>query len=141
MKIDQKQFEQLWDFCNRNGDDYISGNELGECAHEAADFVGMTDSTQQFLYDFGVKYWDIVDINNDGALEFDEFRFTLAAFAATDAGVMLTAYDINDDEIIDGVELHGLFERIHEIVLQTGHNLDFFEKTWVNSQGWRNRPI
>ena len=123
---------------NGNGDDLISGDELTECGKKAADFVGISDSSQEFLYNFGVKYWHIVDGDENGSLDFDEFRFTMAAFAVTDAGVALAAYDKNDNSILDEEELtqkNGFFDFVGEVAEQRGMNPHDLQQTWLDAQG------
>ena len=47
-QIDDEEFEPLWDFCNGNDDEFITSEELTECAAVAAKYVhvryvGMSD--------------------------------------------------------------------------------------------------
>merc|ERR1711876_160432 len=49
--VSDSQWKPLWSFCNTNGDATISADELTACASIAANYVGMSDNTQQFLYD------------------------------------------------------------------------------------------
>ena len=93
------------------------------------------------LYNFGVKYWHVVDGNDDGALDFDEFRFTMAGFAATNAGVILAAFDDNDDGILVEDELEEFGEWFLEAILEekTDNDLDVYfdaiEEVWRDAQG------
>ena len=85
------------------------------------------------------KYWHIVDANDDGALDFDEFRFTMAGFAATDAGVILAAFDDNDDGILVEDELEEFWEWF-EAMLEENTDYpcvyyDGLRKAWRNAQG------
>ena len=95
----------------------------------------------EFLYNFGVKYWDVVDGNGDGVLDFDEFRFTMAGFAATDAGVILAAFDENNDGILEDEELEEwfefMFENLHQLEERNEFEVDkhALESEWHNSQG------
>merc|ERR1711990_89164 len=66
--IDDSQWQPLWGFCNADGDSEITGEELTNCAAAAAEYVGMSEATQSFLYDFGVKSWDTVDQDGSGGL-------------------------------------------------------------------------
>ena len=91
------------------------------------------------LYNFGVKYWHIVDANDDGALDFDEFRFTMAGFAATNAGVILAAFDENDDGILVEDELEELGEWLEAILENTVNDshvyFDALKEAWRDAQG------
>merc|ERR1712136_437419 len=78
-------WQPLWNFCNADGDAEITSAELTACAKTAAEYVGMSDTTQTFLYNFGVKYWALVDQDHSNGLNYDEYRYTMAAFAAVDA--------------------------------------------------------
>ena len=74
-------------------------------------------------------------------LDFDEFRFTMAGFAATDAGVILAAYDENNDGILEDEELDNWFEFMVENLHQLEQRNEFevdqdaLESEWHNSQG------
>ena len=65
----------------------------------------MQEDHQRFLYEFAAKYWTVVDQDGDGSLNFDEFRFTLGGFAATDAGVIISAFDANKNGMLEASEL------------------------------------
>ena len=56
-----------------------------------ASYFCISESSQQFLYKFGTKYWHILDStdNEDGGLSYDEFKYAMAGFAATDAGLAI----------------------------------------------------
>merc|ERR1712071_100553 len=43
--------------------------------------------------------------DNSGSLNFDEFKIGIGAFAATNARVVIDAYDVNADGILSGSEL------------------------------------
>merc|ERR1712137_482750 len=68
--VDDSQWKPLWTFCNANGDGEISSDELTSCAAAAANYVGMSENTQGFLYNFGAKYWNVVDQDNSGSLNY-----------------------------------------------------------------------
>ena len=113
---------------------------MTQCAAAAAEYVGMSEATQGFLYNFGVKYWDTVDYDGDGSLNYDEYRYTMAAFAATDAGVVLEAFDANDDGILEGEELTAWRTFIQNALSQNNWNpsdadVAALKAAWANAQG------
>ena len=62
----------------------------------------------------------------------------MAAFAATDAGVALAAYDKNDNSILDEEELtqkNGFFDFVGEMAEQRGMNPHNLQQTWLDAQG------
>merc|ERR1711915_932743 len=89
----QTNWQQLWNFCNADGDSEITSAELTTCAKTAAEYVGMSETTQGFLYNFGAKYWSLVDQDGSNGLNYDEYKYTMAAFAAVDARVILAGFD------------------------------------------------
>lgn len=108
----------LWDFCDTDdNNDNLTVDELTVCAGKAADYFGMPDAHQNFLYNFASKYWSVIDTDDSGCLCYDEWRRALGAFAATDAGVVMAAFDSDDNGILDEEELakwqatvEGMFE-------------------------------
>lgn len=99
------RYDALWNFCNADGSDEVSGAEFTACAAAAANHFGMKDSTKGYLYDFGVKYWDVIDRDGSGAFSENEFKGGIAAFVGTNAKVLLKAYDANEDGVLSGDEL------------------------------------
>lgn len=65
----------------------------------------MSDASQNYLYNFGAKYWNILDWDQSGSLDFSEFKMGIGAFAATNARVVIDAYDANADGILSGSEV------------------------------------
>ena len=120
-RVPDGKWAPLYDFCNTNGDGEVSGDELTECAAAGASYVGMSEATQAFLYDFGVKYWSIVDRDGSGGLSFDEYKYTMGAFAAVDARVILKAFDSDGDNMVSGDELN----EWKEFVVAQFDNLDW----------------
>merc|ERR1711887_253171 len=95
--VSEAEWKPLYNYCNTNGDGSISAAELTTCAGEIANYIGVSDQSQNFLYDFGVKYWNTVDADGDGALSYDEYKYTMAGFAAAKQYVtgMLTSNSWN----------------------------------------------
>merc|ERR1711997_909924 len=91
--IPDSYWNPLWGFCNADGDSEVTSAELTACGAKAAAWAGMSDSTQTFLYNFAAKYWNTVDQDGSGSLSYDEFRYTLAGFAAVDARAIIAAWN------------------------------------------------
>ena len=49
----------------------------------------MPNDYQAFIHKFVQKYWHLVDVDNSGSLNFDEYKYTMAGFAAVDAGLII----------------------------------------------------
>ena len=62
--------------------------------------MDISKSTQKRLNDIGLKYWDAVDFNKDGLLNYNEFTYTVATLALIDTKVFFQL-DENGDNIID----------------------------------------
>merc|ERR1712126_632019 len=103
--VDQSMFPPLFDWCNSNGDSEVSSEELINCSKKGADYFDMPDDYQNYVYKFASKYWHLVDQDNSGSLNFDEYKYTMAGFASVDAGLIIKGFDENANGILDGVEL------------------------------------
>merc|ERR1711970_949797 len=86
--VSEAEWKPLYNYCNTNGDGSISAAELTTCAGEIANYIGVSDQSQNFLYDFGVEY-----------------KYTMAGFAAADARVLLKAFDSDNNGKLEGGEL------------------------------------
>ena len=49
----------------------------------------MPNDYQAYIHKFVQKYWHLVDVDNSGSLNFDEYKYTMAGFAAIDAGLII----------------------------------------------------
>merc|ERR1712137_1120457 len=76
--VDQSMFPPLFDWCNSNGDSEVSSEELINCSKKGADYFDMPDDYQMYIYKFAQKYWHLVDQDNSGSLNFDEYKYTMA---------------------------------------------------------------
>ena len=94
----------LFSFCG-GADGSVDASELTTCGAQIAGFVGMSDASQNYLYNFGAKYWNILDWDMSGSLDFQEFKWGMGALAATNALVVIDAYDSNADGLLSGSEL------------------------------------
>ena len=75
------------------------------CAATAANYFEIPEHTQNFLYNFASKYWNVIDHDHSGGLSYDEFRYTFGAFAYTNAGVIMTAYDSDKSGMLETTEI------------------------------------
>ena len=151
--VDDAEWQPLWDFCNANADNEITGEELTQCAASAAEYVGMSEATQSFLYDFGVKYWNVVDQDGSGGLNYDEYKYTMGGFAAVDARVILKvifmiklinndiikAFDSDTNGLVEGDELTNWKNFVKGQLAENGWNpsegsLDAMKAAWANAQ-------
>merc|ERR1712032_1420319 len=85
--------------------DFAANNPGAFSAADIANYVGMSQESQNFVYNFASKYWNVVDTDANGALDFEEYKLAIGAFAATNARVVIDAYDNNNDGQLSGNEL------------------------------------
>ena len=76
----------MWNFCNDepldalpeqvsgSGSGSIFPDELIECGAKAAKLTYQQSDLRSFYNYFGHLFWDIIDQNGSGTLDFDEFR-------------------------------------------------------------------
>ena len=88
FKVDQSIFPPLFDWCNSNGDSEISSEELINGSQKISDYFDVPNDNQAYIHKFVQKYWHLVDVDNSGSLNFDEYKYTMAGFAAIDAGLI-----------------------------------------------------
>ena len=75
--VPDSNWQPLWGFCNPNGDGEVTTAELSECGAKAAAWAGMSEDSQNFIYQFVSKYWGVLDQDGSGSLDYDEFRYIL----------------------------------------------------------------
>ena len=94
-KVETSKWKPLWNFCNTDRNDEATADEISSCAAKTADYFEMPKSIRNFLVNFAFKYWNNMDQDGSGSLNFDEFRYSFGAFAAINAGVIMTGFDID----------------------------------------------
>ena len=52
------------------------------------------------LYEFASKYWNFIDQDGSGGLNFNEFKYTFAGFAAVDSRVIMKAFDADNNGLL-----------------------------------------
>merc|ERR1711970_390 len=137
--VSEAEWKPLYNYCNTNGDGSISAAELTTCAGEIANYIGVSDQSQNFLYDFGVKYWNTVDADGDGALSYDEYKYTMAGFAAADARVLLKAFDSDNNGKLEGGELTAAKQYVTGMLTSNSWNpsaadIAGVRAAWANAQ-------
>ena len=100
----------------------MSSDELTSCGARAADFLGMPQQHQNFLYQFAGKYWNVIDQDGSNGLNYDEYRYTFGGFAATDAGVILAGFDADSNGILDATELMNWKSTVQSLMASWGWN-------------------
>ena len=100
----------------------------------------MSEASQGFLYNFGAKYWNVVDQDGSGSLSYDEYKYTMAGFAAIDARVILGAFDSDSNGILTGAELTALRSFVTEALTSNSWNpsaddINAVKAAWANAQG------
>merc|ERR1712002_77652 len=136
--IDDSQWQPLWNFCNADGDAELSSGELTSCGARAANYLGMPQAHQNFLYDFAAKYWGVIDQDGSGGLNYDEYRYTFGGFAATDAGVILAGFDADSNGILDAAELGNWRATVQGLMASWGWNpsdstINCLKDAWTNA--------
>jgi hypothetical protein len=126
--VPNHHFQPLFAFCG-GADDQVTGAEMAACGAKMAKFVGMSEGSQNYLYDFGEKYWSVVDGNADGSLNFGEFKQAISALAATNAQVAIDGFDANGNNVIDGTEKDAFYQAI--ISQATGWGWSVTDEQWA----------
>ena len=59
----------------------------------------MPNDYQAYIHKLVQKYWHLVDVDNSGSLNFDEYKYTMAGFAAVDAGLLIKVKCIDNASV------------------------------------------
>jgi len=57
------------------------------------------------MYDFAKKYFSTIDLDGSGTINKEEYKYTMAGFAATDARVIMRGFDADSNGLLDKAEL------------------------------------
>ena len=91
-------------FCDVDGDEHVTKDELVSAIKKTESDKRFITSTD-FMVKYEEKYWDFVDHDNDGSLDYIEFKATWSDFAAIQAQMNLNLYDKNHNYLLDSVEI------------------------------------
>merc|ERR1712002_41503 len=103
--IDGSDIDTAFDFCDGDSDGIATSDEITQCAVDMADFAEMAEKQREYMYRFGQKYWNVIDRDGDGGLNFIEFRDVWVGFAAVHVQMNLDNFDVNENGILDAEEL------------------------------------
>merc|ERR1712134_111527 len=89
--------------------------------------------------EFASKYWNFIDQDGSGGLNFNEFKYTFAGSAAVDSRVIMKAFDADNNGLLDSSELTAWRAYVREIVTAWGWSLSDgqiseLEQAWKNAQ-------
>jgi len=104
-QVPDAKWDPLWNFCNASGDGELTSEELVACGQKAAAYAEMPDEYQNHMYDFAKKYFSTIDLDGSGTLNKEEYKNTMAGFAATDARVIMRGFDADSNGLLDETEL------------------------------------
>ena len=103
--VDAPSVKAAFRFCDTDESGSATSDEIVQCSVNIADWADTSDMTRDYLYKFGQKYWHVVDLDEDGALNYEEFRNVWAGFAAVHAQMNLNAFDKNENGVMDPSEI------------------------------------
>merc|ERR1712142_151782 len=133
-------WDPLWNFCNKNGDSVITGDELSSCFESSANWLEVPEEYKDFMFNFGAKYFSTVDLDGSGDLSYDEFKYTMAGIAAADARVAFRAFDADNNGKLAGDELTAYQKWGEEAMKEWGYpelspaRAAAMESAWIESQ-------
>merc|ERR1712227_680327 len=81
--------------------------------------------------------WNFIDQDGSGGLNFNEFKYTFAGFAAVDSRVIMKAFDADNNGLLDSSELTAWRAYVREIVTAWGWSLSDGQISELD-QAWKN---
>ena len=97
-------------FCDVDGDGHVTKEELFNAIKKTESDIRFITSTD-FMVKYEDKYWDFVDQDNDGSLNYPEFKNAWSDFAAIQAQMNLNLYDKNHNYFLDSNEIVGMMSQ------------------------------
>ena len=101
-------FEPVFNFCGGNDDASehppgITGDSLIDCDNMMQRSFGMY--TENVAFNFFGMIWSVIDVDNDGILNFIEFKQGLTGLVTANAQTTMQLFDENQNGLIDHDEL------------------------------------
>jgi len=134
--VDAPSVKAAFRFCDTDENGSATSDEVLQCSVSIADWADTSDMTRDYLYKFGQKYWHVVDFDEDGALNYDEFRNVWAGFAAVHAQMNLNAFDKNENGVMDASEIEAWKAEGAKMMQMFGwefteDQLNAFKQMWI----------
>merc|ERR1711881_114009 len=136
--VPDDKWDPLWNFCE--GTDELDVEHLTKCAKKIGDWAKMPADYQQYMYDFGAKYFSYIDIDKSGTLSKTEFEYLLAGAAAVDARVILVAFDADGKGLLTEPELAKWEAMVEGQMEAWGWDLTA-EKEAAMEQAWNDAQV
>merc|ERR1712176_879986 len=89
-------------------------------------------------YQFGQKYWDIVDQDANGSLNFGEFKSAIAALAGSNARVAMKGFDADGDNMLNSAEQTAFYNKVIAIAQSWGYKVS--DAQWAALKAAYPRP-
>merc|ERR1712189_21447 len=115
-------FTPLYTNCG-GADGALSADDLINCGKNIRDSLDMGEATGNYLYEFAAKYFDVVDTNKSGDLDFSEFKYAMAGFAATNALTILDGFDTDKNGALTGDEINAYYAEAVRIANSWGYKV------------------
>merc|ERR1712050_26251 len=115
-------FQPLFNLCG-GADGALTADELTSCGKTIREYLGMSEGTGDYLYEFGAKYFGVVDSDNSGDLDFSEYKYAMAGFAATNAMTVLDGFDTDKNGALTGDEINAYYDEAVRIANSWGYKV------------------
>merc|ERR1711962_1583302 len=96
-------FSPLFNLCDSGADGALSGDDLASCGAKIRDYLGMEEAT--------------------GNLDFSEFKYAMAGFAATNALTVLDGFDTDKNGALTGDEINAYYAEAVKIANSWGYKV------------------
>merc|ERR1712157_286461 len=122
VSAESDRIAPLLSFCG--GDDgVVTDAELTACGKNIADYVGMTEGSQNYLYDFARRHWNVIDMDSNGELNVHEFQMAIGGLAATNALTVLEAFDTDQNGALTGAEIEAYYQQAVNMAQSWGYTV------------------
>ena len=86
---DQSILLSVFNSCDTDDNAVINLQELFSSSQKYSDYFGLPDLNQAYYRKFVKQYWHLIDKDNSGSLNLDEYKNRVAAWAVVDAVLIL----------------------------------------------------